>query len=439
MKRVKSRAAAALLLALALLFGMGAYVLRYAEEGENWVMFSANENVYSEGTVILGSITDRHGVLLAHTQDGERCYAADAATRRACLHAVGDFEGNIGTGAVTVFAEEMTAYDPIAGLAAGGGRLALSIDAELNRIAYEALDSRRGAVMLMNYETGEILCMLSTPSYDPVAGFDREDEAFEGAYLNRCLSASYTPGSVFKLVTLAAAIETIPDLYERSFSCAGSKDVNGIAIKCTGWHGEQTIEQALANSCNCAFAQISLELGPEVLADYADRLGFCESHRVSGIETRAGSFEKAATLSADLAWSGIGQYTDLVNPYAMLRYVSAIANGGSVHEGVLLKGESSEQTELLSADTADKIAQMMSYTVIYSYGAENFPDLALCAKSGTAELGDGSSHAWFTGFLTDEAHPYAFCVVIEEGGSGLRNAGALANTLLQAAVGAETE
>ena len=158
--------------------------------------------------------------------------------------------------------------------------------------------------------------------------------------------------------------------------------------------------------------------------------------RFFGIETKAGSFEKAATLSADLAWSGIGQYTDLVNPYAMLRYVGAIANGGTATEGVLLKGERGRESALLSADTAEKMAEMMNYTVVYGYGAENFPGLRLCAKSGTAETGDGTSHAWFTGFLDDEEHPYAFCIVMEEAGSGLRHAGAAANTLLQAAVGA---
>ena len=434
MKRVKSRATAALLIAALLLLGMATYVVRFVQDGQSWVMFSANENVYENGALAIGTLTDRHGLLLAHTEKGEHSYALDAATRMACLHAVGDFEGNIGTGAVTAFAEELVAYDPITGVAGGGNTTALTIDAHLNQVAYDALAGRRGAVLLMNYRTGEILCMVSSPSYDPTVGFDINDSAYEGVYLNRCLSASYTPGSVFKLITLAAAIETIPDLYQRSFFCAGTKDVNGIAIKCTGWHGEQTIEQALANSCNCAFAQISLELGPEVLADYAGKLGFCQSHRVSGIETKAGSFEKAATLSADLAWSGIGQYTDLVNPYAMLRYVSAIANGGTAAEGVLLKGTQGEHTPLLSADTADNIAQMMSYTAVYGYGAENFPGLSLCAKSGTAETGDGSSHAWFTGFLDDSEHPYAFCVVLENSGSGLRNAGAVANTLLQEAV-----
>jgi peptidoglycan glycosyltransferase len=232
---------------------------------------------------------------------------------------------------------------------------------------------------------------------------------------------------------MAAAIENIDDLYQRSFYCAGSVDINGVTVKCTGSHGSQTVEQALANSCNCAFAEISLELGADELSKYAQSLGFCSQLELNGISTCAGSFEKAASGSADLAWSGIGQYTDLVCPYSMLRYVAAIANGGTCAP-TLICGEKGSSSKLLSADTADKLKQMMSYNVVYSYGTWNFPGLNLCAKSGTAEVGDGTSHSWFTGFLDDAEHPYAFCVVIEHGGGGLSNAGAVANTVLQAAV-----
>ena len=286
----------------------------------------------------------------------------------------------------------------------------------------------------MDYTTGEILCMVSAPSYDPAEGFDPADSQYEGVYLNRALSVSYTPGSIWKLVTMAAAIENMEDLYSRSFFCAGSREINGIEVKCTGVHGSQTIEQALANSCNCAFAEIGLELGPEVLSRYASAFGFCESLEVNGVETAAGQFEKAAERSADLAWSGIGQYTDLVCPFAMLRYVGAIANGGESAEPTLLPAEHGQTTKLLAPDTAQRLREMMSYNVAYAYGQDSFPGLALCAKTGTAELGDGTSHSWFTGFLDDEEYPYAFVVVIERGGSGLRNAAPVANAVLQAAI-----
>ena len=119
----------------------------------------------------------------------------------------------------------------------------------------------------------------------------------------------------------------------------------------------------------------------------------------------------------------------------MLRYVSAIANDGSVVEpSLLLDTPSGSNTNLLSATTANKLRDMMNYNVSAHYGTNRFPGLNLCAKTGTAEVGDGTSHAWFTGFLLDDAHPYAFVVLVENAGGGLTNAGAVANTVLQAAV-----
>ena len=109
-------------------------------------------------------------------------------------------------------------------------------------------------------------------------------------------------------------------------------------------------------------------------------------------------------------------------------------NGGTAAEPTLLAGESAGETALLSPETAETLKSMMRYNVLAAYGAANFPGLDLCAKSGTAETGDGTSHAWFTGFLDDAAHPYAFVVLIENGGSGAHAAGPVANTVLREAV-----
>lgn len=119
----------------------------------------------------------------------------------------------------------------------------------------------------------------------------------------------------------------------------------------------------------------------------------------------------------------------------MVRYVSAIANGGSIYEPTLLGHGSLEgKTQVLSADTAQKISEMMNYNVQNAYGSWVFGGLNVSAKTGTAEVGDGTSHAWITGFLNDPEHPYAFVVVLEHAGGGLANAGPVANAVLQAAI-----
>ena len=434
MKKIKRRAWSALILAAALVLGLGLYVWRFATGYRRWVNFSANENLFENGALVVGTVTDRGGVLLAGVEDGKRVYAADRATRVACLHAVGDAGGNIGTGALTALADRLTGFNLVTGASGQGGTVVLSIDEALNRAAWDALAGRRGAVMVSDYTTGEVLCMVSSPSYDPDEGFDSSNDWYDGVYLNRCLSAAYTPGSVFKLVTLAAAIEHIDGLYDRTFTCTGSREVDGHILTCSGVHGEQTIEQALANSCNCAFAELSLELGGQTLKQYADKFGLTSQQSLSGVWTAAGSFEAGAAGSADLAWSGVGQATDLVCPAALLRYVSAIAAGGTGRELSLIAGESGGKTRLLRQDTAERIRDMMNYNVVSHYGEWNFPGLRLCAKTGTAEVGDGTSHAWFTGFLDDPDHPYAFVVVLEHGGGGLSAAGPVANAVLQTAM-----
>ena len=436
MKTINRRSGAVLILAVALLLGLVFYIWRFAAEGRRWVELRVNGNVFQNGIPVSGTVTDRNGLVLAAAEDGSWSFAEDAEIRAACLHAVGDAEGNIGTGALTAFADALSGYSVVSGVT-GAGTVALSIDAALNETACNALAGRKGAVLLSDYTTGEILCMASSPGYDPDTGFDESDPYYSGVWLNRALSAAYTPGSVFKLVTLAAAIERIPDLYERDFVCAGSVTVDGNAITCPSAHGTQTIEQTLANSCNCAFAELSLELGGGTLKAYAEKFGLTSSLSASGIAAASGNFDAAPDASADLAWSGIGQSTDLLCPAALLRYVGAIANSGVAAGPVLRSGERAETARLLSEDTASKLKAMMNYAVVSAYGTWNFPGLTLCAKSGTAEVGDGSSHAWFTGFLSDdEEHPYAFVVVIEQGGGGLANAGPVANAVLQAACGA---
>lgn len=424
MKKVKRRATAALLIAALLVVGLAVYLVRLADDGGAWASY------FSGGTPG-GTILDRNGVVLYSSDEDGYSFAEDWSTRVSCYHLLGDPNGNVRTGALRQFRDRLAGYSFLEG-ATSGKTISLSVDSTLNVTAYSALAGRNGAVMLMDYTTGEVLCMVSSPGDDPE---NPSSEPADGTYLNKCLSSSFTPGSVFKLVTLAAAIDNIPDLFERSLWCEGEMIVDGALLTCTGNHGSQTIEQALANSCNCAFGTLALELGPDIMAEYAEKLGMTASLQLDGMDILPGSFTKGEAGSVGLAWSGVGQYEDLVCPYAMLRYVSAIANGGSVYEPTLLgHGSLDRETELLSAETAQRIAEMMNYNVQNAYGSWVFPGLDVSAKTGTAEVGDGTSHAWMTGFLNDPAHPYAFVVILEHAGGGLANAGPVANAVLQAAV-----
>ena len=240
MNKVKRRAMSALLVAVLVLGGIGVYIVRYIEHGAEWATFAANSSVYTSGVLNTGTLTDRSGVVLATASGGSRSYAEDAAVRKACYQAVGDYTGNIGTGALKAFSKQLSGYNPITGTyATDGHTVALTLDSSLCVTAYEALAGRKGAVLVSNYKTGEVLCMVSGPSIDPAVDGDVPD----GAYINRCINGSFTPGSIYKLITSAAALENIKDISTRRFTCAGSVDVGGVTVKCTGVHGSQTVKE----------------------------------------------------------------------------------------------------------------------------------------------------------------------------------------------------
>lgn len=452
MKRITNRAVSVLLIAALVICGMVVYVLRYVDHGQDWALYFSRANSGSTG-----QIYDRHGTSLAYFSGYENLFAADEWTREANYHVTGDYWGRTGTGVLSSFWNDMQGFDLINGTTqAQHSVMVLNIDAQLNKAIYARLcrlykpidenaevqydeqgnaiepkkENYNAAVLVCNYRTGELLGMVSMPSIDPLEA-DAEPE--EGAYINRCLSASFVPGSVFKLVTAAAAYECIPTIMEETFHCEGSVEIAGVPVTCKSAHGEQSFEQALANSCNCTFAQLAVRVGQDTMADYVRQYGFLDRQSLDGIKTAAGNYPLEFVGDPETGWSGIGQSTDLVCPYAMLRYVCAVANGGILIEPKLINdGYTPVAERFMDAETAATLKQMMSYTANTAYDAEhNFPNLKICAKTGTAELGDGTSNAWFVGFLDDEEHPYAFVTMIERGGGGLTMAGTLTNKFLQ--------
>ena len=435
MKKVTARAFAVLLLAALVVAGMGIYLFRLVTDGGDWATFYANDSVYTNGTLNRGSVTDRNDTVLAAAGEDSFHYADSAAVRRGCLHVLGDLNGNIGTGVLSIFRPQFINYSFFTGTTTKGGSMKLTLDADVSAAAYNALNGKKGTVLVYDYKTGEIICMVSTPGWDPEEGvnFDMDDPAYEGAFINRAISSTFTPGSVFKLVTMAAAIENIPDIFQQTFTCSGSTIIGSQTIKCTGHHGTLTVEQGLGCSCNIVFGEIGRQLGGVLISQYAEKYGLTSEHTLNkDIPTAAGSVP-AAQGDGDAAWSAIGQYEDLVNPYAFLRLMGAIANGGTVVEPTLLYGKSCGSTKLMEPATAQTLSEMMSFNVQYEYGSSTYPGLEMHAKTGTAET-YGGTHAWFAGFITNANAPLAFVVMAERAGSGYGVASPIANTVLQKAV-----
>ena len=429
-------------MAMVLFGGICIFTYRLVKDGSKWVSHYGNTQIFTDGRINRGTVTDRHDEVLLHcTPDGLE-YSGDWTTRVSTVHAVGDGSGNIASGAINMFAGQLIGYDLLNGTydtTANGKRIQLTIDAAANRAAYDALGGRTGAVGVYNWKTGEIMCMVSTPSFDP-AYEAPEDEG--GYYFNNFLQGELTPGSTFKLVTAASVIENIPDRDKFSFDCDGVNEYGGdadVEFRDIYSHGEVDFREALAVSCNGAFGALSRELGGKALEKTTEQVGLTKSLEFDGITTAAGSFNFPTDDDVRLSWAGIGQAQDLVNPCAMMVYMGAIANGGEAVQPTLIKSTSfideirgvKTLGKYLEPATASELKDMMKNNVVENYGEDNFPGMDLYAKSGTAETGGEDADAWFIGFTDDEEAPYAFVVWVKDGGSGASVAAPIARQVIQ--------
>lgn len=433
MNRIALRAWAMLVVVAILLSGFGFFLYEYFTEGSGWVIVPGSPHVYNGENIGCGVVVDRDSTLLLDLRDG-RGYSDSLPLRRATVHWVGDRFGSISAPALSYYAGQMAGFDYFNGIynyGQTGGVAELTLSAQMQTAALEALGEYKGTVAVYNYKTGQILCAVTAPNYDPdnVPQFAEGDPAFEGLYVNRFTQAAYTPGSIFKIVTLAAALEENPDVVNESFSCTGSTLIGFQEIICDEIHWDQNLKQAFCNSCNCAFAQLALELGAEKLNAYVEKFGVAGSVSFDGITTVSGQFQVLNTEQANVAWAGVGQYLDLVNPCAFLAFVGAVANDGKVAQPYLVERISVDGVttydalhqpgeQLISPETAAVLQQYMQNNVAVKYGPENFHGLTAGAKTGTAEVEGQKPNAMLAGFVADEALPLAFIVCVEDAGYG---------------------
>ena len=435
MNRITKRTWIMGLFLLLLLGGLLLFVFEYVTKAEKWVAFSGSPHLYNSSNIGCGTITDRGGQMLLDLSQG-RTYSDDAQIRKSTLHWLGDRKGYINAAAVSTYAGAMVGYNRINGVydASGeGGTARLTLSAKVQNAALQALGDRKGTVGVYNYKTGEILCAVTTPTYDPENVPDIAGDttgAYDGVYLNRFIQSAYVPGSIFKIVTLSAALDCVPGIEEKTFSCRGKIEYGTEAVTCEKVHGNQTLKQAFANSCNCAFAQIAELVGKNNMVKYVKQFGVTQRLSFDGITTAAGNYDISNTAPVSFAWSCIGQHSNLVNPARYMTFMGAIAGDGVAAEPYLMAqvtngGKTTYEVKTKKTDrlmpeaVANTVAEYMRNNVKAVYGDGNFGGLPVCAKSGTSQLGgDQKSNAMFAGFVDSEQYPLAFVVVVENGGYG---------------------
>ncbi len=453
MRTITRRTYIVIFLVVAFFAGLGYMLFSFYTEGGTWAAHRANSHIYSNGELtVAGTIYDREGTALVETTQGDRVFHSDSNVRKATLHVIGDSQGFISTGIQTLYRSNLIGYNFVDGIyktirSSDGNDIKLTIDAEVSAAAYKAMGGNKGTVLIYNYQTGETVCMVSAPTYDPLnkpSDIDTDTTGkYNGIYLNRALSGVFTPGSTFKVVTAICAIENIPDIYERTFTCTGKyttgKGKGDGDVICNGVHGKVSFERGLNVSCNSVFAELAVELGAQKLTETVRSLGFGKSISLGKISTVKSTFDLSGSTNLDIGWAGIGQYTTLVNPCQMLMFMGAIANGGQAITPYLVDNKSILSTAgevnsniTLSAETAHAAAKLLRSNVKNYYGDSKFPDLEMCGKTGSAEVSNGRSHAWFVGFSQKKKFPYAIVVCLENGGIGYNHAIPVANAAMQA-------
>lgn len=443
-----------LFVGLAAWFAMTAFT-----QGSIWASNVYNTRL-SASRAQRGDITDRDGTILATTDDdGNRVYVENEAARRALSQTVGDTAGMSGTGIEVYYSSTLMEIsgsftDRLAALfnnqKSVGGSVQISVDGPLQAYISSIFPKNYdGAVCVTNYKTGEILAMVSEPNYDPYTLMSRSDaEVEDTAFLNRCLQGLYTPGSIFKIVTLNAALSADPNVINQTFTCAGVWEYEGGRIVCAGGtsHGSIDLKTAFKKSCNVTFGKLAYQLGLDRLRASAELLGFNENFKFGDFVIYNSSFPTKAKNMSDLVWAGIGQSEVLVTPLHMTMITGAVANGGVMMKPTLVKrivnslgattytGQPTVYREVMSASAASKIAEYMYETVKSGTATRAAIDgYSVCGKTGSAEISNDKSvetNAWFTGFIYDQAHPYAISVVIEGGGAGARMPSELASKAL---------
>jgi peptidoglycan glycosyltransferase len=353
-----------------------------------------------------------------------------------------------------------------------GASVQLTLSAKAQQAAWDALGDQRGAVVAIEPATGKILAMVSKPSYDPniLASHDRTEVTEAWAALNdddakplsnRAIAGDlYPPGSVFKLVVAAAALEsgqytpdsTLNGPAELKLPQSTTTLPNDFSGAC-GSGGKVTLANALRISCNTAFGSLGMDLGAAAVLSQAEAFGFDEALNIPLSVTPSGF--PSDPSQAQLAQSSIGQFDVRVTPLQIAMISAAIANGGVLMKPNLVDTINDanldvirqEQPEVLSEPisslTASQLTDMMVSVVTNGTGKRaKIPGVQVAGKTGTAQHGDNAApHVWFTGFAPADDPQIAVAVVVEDGGSygksgsGGKVAAPIAKAVIQAVIG----
>lgn len=339
-----------------------------------------------------------------------------------------------------------------------GDSLKTTLDYDVQSKAYDLLGDNKGAVVALNPKTGEVLAMVSKPSFNP----NNLQEIWQSInadknipLLNRATAGLYPPGSTFKTVTAVSALENIPGIRNRTFQDNGELRISD-KYSLHNYEGETfgniDFKNAYVHSSNVVFGTLGLELGNDKLKETAEKFYFNKYIPADGIPVEQSKFPTLKNYEkGSIAQTAIGQSSDLASPLQMALVSATIANGGTMmkpqlvkevqtSKGVLVKSVQPESLgQIISTSTANTMRDFMKSVVQEGTGVNaSVEGVDVCGKTGTADHQvngkDATPHSWFIGFAPYDNPQIAVAVIVEDGGQGGKAAAGIASEVIRTAL-----
>lgn len=429
-------------------------------KSEEYMNHPANQRQWiAEQNTLRGDITDRNGEVLAYSTKNEK----DEQNRiykypETFAHIIGYSSKVYGKSQLELTynknlagLSEMSDIADITGVFAEekkGDSVQLTISLPLQRKARQLMGSRNGAVVAMNPKTGEILCMVSNPTFNTTSDYlaknwQRLSENENAPFLNRAVSGLYPPGSVIKTIILSAALEN--GLADEIINDEGEIEINGTTFPNTKnkAYGEINLEKAYNVSSNVAFINLGVKLGSDTVKKYYEKFGIGKSIDFDLPMYKSQFGYEDEMKDDEIALASIGQGNVLVTPLQMAMMASTVANDGVTVNpylvkrvvnavGVPVKNGNSSSSRAIKSATAKTVTEYMVSTVKKgTAGRAAVWGMDVAGKTGTAENEkEGKEHAWFVGFAPADNPQIAVAVVLEyNGGTGGGNSAPIASEL----------
>lgn len=459
----------AVAIALAAIFAYQVSWQIFGSRSPDLLRFIRRHNNRASVDVRRGSILDRNGSILA-IDDPSSATGRRYPLGAAAAHVVGYFDVKYGMTGVEKAADETltgsgaTPIEEIARLGRGivesrpleGRDVSLTLDARLQRKCHSLLSGKRGAVVAMIPDTGEILALASAPSFDPLNPARYTGDNDGAPLLNRAIQGRYPAGSTFKvaMASIAASSGLAPRLdcpgdgFRAAAGAQPIRDVEYYSYRRNGkvWpgFGKIGLKGALVHSSNVYFAQLALRIPAYSFNSFVERSGidspvplFRDGTPGGGsIVAQGGGIpcveESDKKMRAQLA---IGQGKMAVSPLRVAMWTSIVAAGGVAVAPHLDTGEPPEARRVMSATAAQSVADMMRAAVLEGTAVRaDVPGAGVCGKTGTAQTGSGEDHSWFTCFTSSTSPRIVVTVIVEHGGFGARAALPIARGVIEEAI-----